>query len=218
MVTNSVDSRFTQTAARNNQRHTWLLFSIPGEAMGVIGLRCIRHMLMGVLCFYLAGCTGVPDGIEPVTGFDQNRYLGTWYEIARLDHSFEHGLSDVSATYSVNPDGSIAVLNRGFDSDEGEWREANGVARFVQSSDIAHLKVSFFGPFYGSYVVFELGEDYDYAFVSGFNRSYLWFLARSPQVSETLRAEFLETIAELGFDSADLIWLDKPAEVIAGNL
>ena len=122
MVTNSVDSRFTQTAARNNQRHTWLLFSIPGEAMGVIGLRCIRHMLMGVLCFYLAGCTGVPDGIEPVTGFDQNRYLGTWYEIARLDHSFEHGLSDVSATYSVNPDGSIAVLNRGFDSDEGEWR------------------------------------------------------------------------------------------------
>ena len=186
--------------------------------MGVIGLRRIRHMLMGVLCFYLAGCTGVPDGIEPVTGFDQNRYLGTWYEIARLDHSFEHGLSDVSATYSVNPDGSIAVLNRGFDSDEGEWREANGIARFVQSPDIAHLKVSFFGPFYGSYVVFELGENYDYAFVSGFNRSYLWFLARTPQVSETLRAEFLETIVELGFDSADLIWLDKPAEAIVGNL
>ena len=218
MVTNSVDSRFTQTAARNNQRHTWLLFSSPGEAMGVVVLRRIRHMLMGVFCFYLAGCTGVPDGIEPVTGFDQSRYLGTWYEIARLDHSFEHGLSDVSATYSVNPDGSIAVLNRGFDSDEGEWREANGIARFVQSPDIAHLKVSFFGPFYGSYVVFELGEDYDYAFVSGFNRCYLWFLARSPQVSETLRAEFLETIAELGFDSADLIWLDKPTEVIAGNL
>ena len=110
------------------------------------------------------------------------------------------------------------MLNRGFDGDEGEWREANGVARFVQSPDVAHLKVSFFGPFYGSYVVFELGEDYDYAFVSGFNRSYLWFLARTPQVSETLRAEFLETIVELGFDSADLIWLDKPAEAIAGNL
>jgi len=152
----------------------------------------------------------VPEGIEPITGFDQSRYLGTWYEIARLDHSFEHGLSEVSATYGVNPDDTISVLNRGFDSEAGEWREAEGIARFVQSADVAHLKVSFFAPFYGSYVVFELGEDYDYAFVSGFNRNYLWFLARTPQVSEALRAQFLETITDLGFESEDLIWLDEP--------
>jgi apolipoprotein D and lipocalin family protein len=101
-------------------------------------------------------------------------------------------------------------LNRGFDSEAGEWREAEGIARFVQSADVAHLKVSFFGPFYGSYVVFELGENYDYAFVSGFNRNYLWFLARTPQVSESLREQFLETITDLGFESEDLIWLDEP--------
>ena len=114
--------------------------------MKVIDRRRGQYVLIGVLSLWLLACTGVPEGVDPVTGFDQNRYLGTWYEIARLDHSFEHGLSEVSATYDVNPDGSIAVLNRGFDQEEGEWREAEGVARFVQSPDIAHLKVSFFGP------------------------------------------------------------------------
>ena len=178
--------------------------------MKVIDRRRGQYALIGMLSLWLLACTGVPEGVDPVTGFDQNRYLGTWYEIARLDHSFEHGLSEVSATYDVNPDGSISVLNRGFDQEEGDWREAQGVARFVQSPDIAHLKVSFFGPFYGSYVVFELGEDYDYAFVSGFNRNYLWFLARTPQVSEALRAQFLGTINDLGFESEDLIWLDEP--------
>ena len=185
--------------------------------MKVIDRRRGQYVLIGVLSLWLLACTGVPEGVDPVTEFDQNRYLGTWYEIARLDHSFEHGLSQVSATYDVNPDGSIAVLNRGFDQEEGGWREAEGVARFVQSPDIAHLKVSFFGPFYGSYVVFELGEDYDYAFVSGFNRSYLWFLARTPQVSEALRAQFLQRITELGFDPDELIWLDNASEDVASR-
>ena len=185
--------------------------------MRMIDRRRGQYAVIGVLSLWLLACTGVPEGVDPVTGFDQNRYLGTWYEIARLDHSFEHGLSEVSATYDVNPDGSISVLNRGFDQEEGEWREAEGVARFVQSPDIAHLKVSFFGPFYGSYVVFELGEEYDYAFVSGFNRSYLWFLARTPQVSEALRAQFLQRITELGFDPAELIWLDNASEAVANR-
>ena len=185
--------------------------------MRMIDRRRGQYAVIGVLSLWLLACTGVPEGVDPVSGFDQNRYLGTWYEIARLDHSFEHGLSEVSATYDVNPDGSISVLNRGFDQEEGEWREAEGVARFVQSPDIAHLKVSFFGPFYGSYVVFELGENYDYAFVSGFNRSYLWFLARTPRVSEALRVQFLQRITELGFDPAELIWLDEASEAVANR-
>ena len=167
----------------------------------------LRYGLVGMFCLVLMGCTGIPEGIEPVTDFDQERYLGTWYEIARLDHSFERGLSEVTATYRANPDGSIAVLNRGFDQEEARWREAEGVARFVDSSTVAHLKVSFFGPFYGSYIVFELGENYEHAFVSGFNREYLWLLSRSPQVSDTLRNEFLETITKLGFAPDDLVWL-----------
>mgnify|MGYP001169698779 CR=1 FL=1 len=176
-----------------------------------------RHVVISLMCLFLAACTGVPDGIEPVTAFDQNRYLGTWHEIARLDHRFERGLSQVTATYRTNPDGSIAVLNRGFDSEKSEWREAEGVARFVQSPDVAHLKVSFFGPFYGSYIVFELGEDYDYAFVSGFNHDYLWLLARTPQISNTLREQFLATITERGFDPAGLVWPDSSAERVASS-
>ena len=176
-----------------------------------------RHVVISLMCLFLAACTGVPDGIEPVTAFDQNRYLGTWHEIARLDHRFERGLSQVTATYRTNPDGSIAVLNRGFDSEKSEWREAEGVARFIQSPDVAHLEVSFFGPFYGSYIVFELGEDYDYAFVSGFNRDYLWLLARTPQISNTLREQFLATITELGFDPAGLVWPDSPTERVASS-
>ena len=171
-----------------------------------------RSVLVGVFCLALLSCTGIPDGIEPVTGFDQSRYLGAWYEIARLDHSFERGLSDVTATYELNPDGSIKVLNRGFNAEEGAWREAKGVARFMGSSDIAHLKVSFFGPFYGSYIVFELGEDYDYAFVSGFNRDYIWLLAREPQITSELRNHFIETMTALNFDPAELVWLDKADE------
>ena len=170
-------------------------------------IRRLRYGLAGMFCLVLMGCTGIPEGIEPVTDFDQERYLGTWYEIARLDHSFERGLSEVTATYRANPDGSIAVVNRGFDQEEARWREAEGVARFVDSSTVAHLKVSFFGPFYGSYIVCELGENYEHAFVSGFNREYLWLLSRSPEVSDTLRNEFLETITKLGFALDDLVWL-----------
>jgi len=166
--------------------------------------------LVGVFLTGLAACTGMPDGVEPVTGFDVERYLGRWYEIARLDHGFERGLEGVNANYSVNEDGSVRVLNRGYDTDDGAWDEAEGVARFVQGPDTGHLKVSFFGPFYGSYVVFELDkEDYQYAFVSGFNRSYLWLLARTPTVDEALEERFVEQVAALGFATENLIWVDQ---------
>lgn len=155
--------------------------------------------------FLLAGCTGVPKGIEPVTGFNQERYLGTWYEIARLDHSFEEGLSRVSAEYTPNDDGSIKVLNRGYNQAKGEWEEAEGRALFVEDSDVAHLKVSFFGPFYSSYVVFDLDEDYSKAYISGYNRKYLWFLSRTPQVSEAELEAFKAHATARGFDLEDLI-------------
>ena len=165
---------------------------------------CVTALLIG-----LGGCTGIPDGIVPVTGFDQQRYLGNWHEVARLDHSFERGLTQVSAQYSLRDDGTIRVLNRGLDEQTGEWSEAEGVAEFVGSADIAHLKVSFFGPFYGSYIVFELGDDYEYAFVSGFNTDYLWLLSRTPDVSDILRADFIARAVELGFDVDELIWLGQ---------
>lgn len=156
--------------------------------------------------FLLTACQSVPEGVTPVTGFDEQRYLGKWYEIARLDHSFERGLSQVSAEYEPREDGGIKVINRGFNAEENEWSEAIGRAYFVDGKETAHLKVSFFGPFYSSYVVFELGKNYDYAFVSGYNKDYLWLLARTPTVSQELVERFSQVAKEKGFDTSELIF------------
>ena len=163
---------------------------------------------LGMLCIVLlVSCTGLPDNVEPVSQFDTEQYLGTWYEIARLDHSFERNLERVTATYGFNEDGSISVLNKGFNTEKGEWRQAEGVAKPMGSSDIAHLKVSFFGPFYGTYAVFELADDYSHAFVSGYNTDYLWLLAREPDVSAEVRQRFINESQALGFDTSKLIWV-----------
>lgn len=167
--------------------------------------RLVLLLLIGCL----AGCTGIPDGIQPVRGFELDRYLGKWYEIARLDHSFERGLQQVSAEYSLGDGGRVQVINRGYDLEDG-WQSAQGKAHFVGPADVAHLKVSFFGPFYGSYIVFELDEqDYQYAFVAGNTKSYLWLLARTPTVSPQLRERFVRRAAELGFASEELIFVDQ---------
>ena len=161
-----------------------------------------------MLCIVLlVSCTGLPDNVEPVSQFDTEQYLGTWYEIARLDHSFERNLERVTATYGLNEDGSISVLNKGFNTEKDEWRQAEGVAKPMGSSDIAHLKVSFFGPFYGTYAVFELADDYSHAFVSGYNTDYLWLLAREPDVSAEVRQRFINESQALGFDTSKLIWV-----------
>ena len=163
---------------------------------------------VGMLCIVLlVSCTGLPDNVEPVSQFDTEQYLGTWYEIARLDHSFERNLERVTATYGLNEDGSISVLNKGFNTEKDEWRQAEGVAKPMGSSDIAHLKVSFFGPFYGTYAVFELADDYSHAFVSGYNTDYLWLLAREPDVSTEVRQRFINESHALGFDTSKLIWV-----------
>ena len=161
------------------------------------------------LLFLMTGCTGVPKGIEPVTGFDQQRYLGTWYEIARLDHSFEEGLSQVTAEYSLNNDGSIKVVNRGYNAEAGEWKEAEGRAVFVGDSNVGHLKVSFFGPFYASYVVFELDDQYTTAYITGYDRDYLWLMSRTPEVSDEVLAAFKARAEAEGFELGELIVVEQ---------
>ncbi|MFH7565290.1 lipocalin family protein [Oceanimonas smirnovii] len=159
------------------------------------------------LLLLLTACAGKPDGITPVSGFELNRYLGTWYEIARLDHSFERGLEQVTAEYSLRDDGGVKVINHGFDAANNEWKEAEGKAYFVDSPDTAHLKVSFFGPFYGAYVVFSLDDDYQHALVSGPNRDYLWLLARTPELDPAVQQALLEKAADAGFDTDKLIFV-----------
>lgn len=164
-------------------------------------------VLMTVL---LTGCVGLPEKVTPVNDFELERYLGKWYEVARLDHSFERGMNQVTADYSIREDGGVKVLNQGYLVEDDEWKSAEGKAYFVESEDTGYLKVSFFGPFYGSYVVFELDkQDYQYAFISGPNHDYLWFLSRTPQVSDELKQDFIVQAKSLGFDTEQIIWVEQ---------
>ena len=161
-----------------------------------------------LLLTLLSACssTGTPRGITPVAGFELNRYLGKWYEIARLDHKFERGLQGVTATYSLNDNGSVKVSNSGVSTKTGNRDDAEGKAKFIGASDVAHLKVSFFGPFYGSYIVYELDkENYEYALVSGPDRSYMWILSRTPQMDAERYEGLLKIAKENGFDTDALI-------------
>jgi apolipoprotein D and lipocalin family protein len=150
----------------------------------------------------------VPDGIKPIDNFELNRYLGKWYEIARLDHSFERGLEAVTAEYSLREDGGIRVINSGRNTDTQINQEAEGKAYFVEEPNLGHLKVSFFGPFFGSYVIFELDEDYQTAFIAGNTTNYLWLLARTPKVSQELIDDFIARADQLGFDTSQLIFVN----------
>jgi len=146
---------------------------------------------------------------EPVTGFELDKYLGKWYEIARLDHRFERGLQQVTAEYSLRDDGKIKVLNRGFSTKKDKWSNATGKAKFAKDKNTGFLKVSFFGPFYGSYIIFELDkENYSYAFIAGDNTNYLWFLSRTPKVEKELLEQFINQARSLGFSTDDLIFVE----------
>lgn len=169
----------------------------------------LRTLLPVLAVVGVAACSTLPpQGVTPVSPFDVERYKGKWYEIARLDHSFERGLTNVSATYRPQADGSVEVINRGYDAEEGKWREAVGRALFTGSSDRGSLKVSFFGPFYGGYHVVALDQqDYRWAMVMGPDRGYLWILARERQLSPAVRAALLRQAVALGVNTEAVIWV-----------
>jgi len=162
-----------------------------------------------VIVLFLMGCVGIPENVKPVDHFKLEKYLGKWYEIARLDHSFERGLIRVTAEYSLRDDGGVKVLNRGYSVKENSWKQAEGKAYFVKGSDQGYLKASFFGPFYGSYIIFELDhEAYQYSLVCGPNKSYLWILSRAPKMEEALRNALIAKASAAGFDTNQLIFID----------
>jgi apolipoprotein D and lipocalin family protein len=171
-------------------------------------IRRSRSLFLGLLVL-LGACTGVPDGVEVIDGFELDRYLGTWYEIARLDHSFERGLTNVTANYSMREDGGVRVLNLGYDPEKGEWDEAEGKAYFIGQTDVGSLKVSFFGPFYGGYNIIELDKaNYQYSVVAGPDRGYLWILARTPDLDPTTRDRLVSVARDLDFPVDELIFVE----------
>lgn len=165
--------------------------------------------VIGILAiFLLTGCTAVPEKVTPVSGFDLPKYLGTWHELARLNHSFERGLTKVTANYSMREDGGVKVINRGYDTETATWKEAEGKAYFVENSDIGRLKVSFFGPFYGGYNIAKLKADYSMALVIGPDLDYAWLLSRNPIPSQKDCQPFLEEAKRIGITADRWIWVN----------
>jgi apolipoprotein D and lipocalin family protein len=170
--------------------------------------KLLHGLLMIAAVAILTGCAGIPKGVTPIKNFDTQRYLGEWYEIARLEHSSEKGLTDITANYSVRDDGGIKIVNRGYDPKKGEWRVAEGKAYPMEGPNTGYFKVSFFGPFYGSYVIFDVDKpDYRYSFVTGADKSYLWLLSRTPHVTDTVLNKFIKEAGQLGFDTDKLIYV-----------
>lgn len=170
----------------------------------------IHHLLAAlIVLIVLGGCTGIPKGLTPVTDFEPDRYLGKWYEIARLDHSFERGLSNVSATYSRAEGEMLTVVNRGYDRRKEKWKEIEGKAKLLKGPDVGSLKVSFFGPFYSGYHIIVLDtKNYSFAMVAGFSRDYLWILSRQPALDETTLADLVSKARQWGFETDQLIYVD----------
>lgn len=165
---------------------------------------CLLFILMLSTLF---SCRTIPGGITAVGQFDKAKYLGKWYEIARFDFRFERNLDNTSAEYSLNPDGTVRVVNRGYDYVKKEWKQAVGKAKSAGKEDVAMLKVSFFGPFYAGYNVIALDPDYQYALVCGNSREYLWILSRKTTIPEDIRAKYLDIAKNYGFDISKLIFV-----------
>lgn len=161
---------------------------------------------MSVLLF--SACSTIPKGATAVKNFDKDKYLGKWYEIARLDFKYERDLNNTTAEYSLMDNGKIKVNNRGFNTKTKEWKQAIGKAKFVGDPTIAMLKVSFFGPFYSGYNVIALDSEYKYALIAGKDLSYLWILARETTIPENIKQDYLSIARKLGYKTEELIWVE----------
>ena len=158
----------------------------------------------------LIGCSGIPEDLKAVNNFDLNRYLGTWYEIARLDHRFERGLNNISADYTMNTNNSIKVINKGWNVTDQKWEQAEGKAYFVEQPDIGRLKVSFFGPFYGGYNIIDLDKkNYSYAMVTGPDKSYFWILSRTKQLPKAKLDALINRAKVMGFPVDKFIFVNQ---------
>src|SRR5690554_3246672 len=170
--------------------------------------RLFNLLLIATLMTGLFSCSSIPKGANPVSPFEKERYLGLWYEIGRKDFKFERNLNNTTAEYSLNEDGSIKVVNRGYNTVKEEWTQAIGKAKFVGDETTARLKVSFFGPFYSGYNVIALDVDYRYALIAGKDLDLLWILSRETTIPVDIKDKYLQLAEEIGYDTSDLIWVE----------
>ena len=167
-----------------------------------------KYLMLTIMIASFYSCSTIPRGVKAVSPFDKNKYLGKWYEIARFDFRFERGLNNTTAEYSVTDKNVIKVVNRGYNSEKNEWKQAVGKAKFVGDDTTAMLKVSFFGPFYSGYNVIAIDNNYKYALVAGESLGYLWVLSRDTSLPEPVKNEFLKIAEDIGFNTSDLLWIE----------
>ena len=166
-------------------------------------------LLMFTVLVLLVGCATKSPDITPVVNFDADKYLGRWYEIARIDNFFEKDMSYVYADYHLNKNGSISVINSGLAPGSDVRKYINGVAKFVKNRATAYLEISFVRPFYTDYIVFRLEDNYQYSYVGGGDKDHLWLLSRTPQVSKEIKGDFIARANALGYDIGKVIWVKQ---------
>lgn len=157
----------------------------------------------------LSSSKSIPKNAIAVKPFDQKRYLGKWYEIARFDYKWEKNLDNVTATYTLREDGKIRVDNKGRNTKKNKWEQSIGKAKPASETNEGKLKVSFFGPFYAGYNVIAIDEDYKYSLVVGDNTKYLWILSREKTIPESVKEEYLKLAKSIGCKTDELIWVKQ---------
>ena len=164
-----------------------------------------KMFFMALAAIFFSACDATEIDNSTVKAVDLNRYLGSWYEIAKYDHVFERGLDYAMANYTLREDGKIDVLNTGIK--DGRAKDAKGIAKTTNIPGL--LKVSFFGPFYSDYRIMMLDTNYQYVLVGGSNDKYLWILSRTPQLDEATKALILAEADKRGYDTSKLIWVKQ---------
>lgn len=157
----------------------------------------------------LAGCADEPLTVDNTTvkQLDLKRFMGRWYEIARYDHKFERGMTNVTATYTLLDNGKIEVLNEGMK--DGKHKTANGKGKLPDASEPGKLKVAFFLWFYADYYVLDIVPDYSYALIGSSSDKYLWIMSRTPSLPKPVLDSLIDNLRRRGYDTSKLIWVKQ---------
>ena len=165
----------------------------------------MKHtLIIATFLSVVSGGCSPKKHLSTVDAVELSRYVGKWYEIARLPNSFEKKLTCVTANYALKENGGIKVTNKGFNTEKQEWEEANGHAKVPDPENPGELRVSFFRPFYGDYYIIELDPNYEHVLVGSPSRKYLWILARNKSIKVEVYDDYLKTAKQLGFDTHNI--------------
>ena len=157
----------------------------------------MKNLSIILLLLFMLSCSSNKIELRALNDFESEKYLGKWYEIARIDNSFEKNLTNVTAEYSLNSDGTIKVINKGYDKIKNKEKTIEGKAKII---DKGLLKV-YFVPFFGAdYNVLYVDSSYEYALVGGNTKNYLWILSRNGTLDDNIYDELVQVALERGYD------------------